>query len=59
VFVAAIAAGSVIDVSAVWQLADICNGLMALPNLCALLLLAPEGLGLLEEWAAHRKDGQK
>ncbi len=53
VFVAAIAAGSVIDVSAVWQLADICNGLMALPNLCALLLLAPEGLGLLEEWAAR------
>lgn len=59
VFVAAIAAGSMIDVSAVWQLADICNGLMALPNLCALLLLAPEGLGLLEEWAAHRKGGQK
>ena len=32
---------------------------MALPNLCALLLLAPEGLELLGEWAAHRNDGQK
>ena len=32
--------GSVGDLSAVWQLADIFNGLMALPNLIALLCLS-------------------
>ena len=41
----------------VWQLADIFNGLMALPNLCALLLLSPEALGLLNGWMAVRTDG--
>lgn len=57
VFLLAIVLGSVIDVSAVWQLADIFNGLMALPNLCALLLLAPEGLRLLNEWLEGRSGG--
>ena len=54
-FLVAAAAGSVIDVSAVWLLADCLNGLMALPNLCALLLLSPEALELLRVW----KDRQK
>ena len=45
------------DVAVVWQLADIFNGLMALPNLCALLLLSPEALGLLNGWMAVRTDG--
>ena len=49
-FLAAVAAGSVGEVSAVWQLADIFNGLMALPNLAALLLLSPEALTLLRTW---------
>ncbi len=53
-FLAAAAAGSVIDVSAVWQLADICNGLMALPNLCALLALSPQALELLRFWRARQ-----
>ncbi|MCI8479139.1 MAG: alanine:cation symporter family protein [Oscillospiraceae bacterium] len=47
VFLVSVAAGSVIDLSAVWQMADVFNGLMALPNLTALLLLAPEALALL------------
>ncbi len=50
VFLWALVWGSVADVSAVWQLADIFNGLMALPNLCTLLLLSPQALSLLGQW---------
>lgn len=57
VFLVAVAAGSVGDVSAVWQLADIFNGLMALPNLIALVLLSPEALRLLKRW--EKKTGQR
>ena len=53
-FLAAIVAGSVGDVAVVWQLADIFNGLMALPNLCALLALSPEALSLLRTWTEAR-----
>ena len=49
-FLLMIVAGSVADLSAVWQLADIFNGLMALPNLAALLLLTPEVLRLLRPY---------
>ena len=42
VFLAAIVMGSVGELTAVWQLTDLCNGLTALPNLIALLLLSPE-----------------
>ena len=56
-FLLAVVAGSVGDVAVVWQLADIFNGLMALPNLCALLLLSPEALGLLNGWMTVRTDG--
>ena len=41
----------VADVSPLWQLVDLCNALMALPNLAALLLLAPRALSCLAEWA--------
>ena len=44
VFLLCVVAGSVGDVGAVWQLADLTNGLMALPNLTALLLLSPQVL---------------
>ena len=53
-FLWALVWGSVADVSAVWQLADIFNGLMALPNLFALLLLSPEALALLREWKSKQ-----
>ena len=39
-FVAAVFAGSVMSLSVVWNLADIANALMALPNLVAILLLS-------------------
>ncbi|MPM68757.1 Amino-acid carrier protein AlsT [bioreactor metagenome] len=49
-FLVFIVAGSVWKLNTVWQIADICNGLMALPNLTALLLLSPEALGVLNKW---------
>lgn len=49
-FLGAIVAGSVGELRSVWDLADIWTGLMALPNLTALLLLTPEVLSCLEEW---------
>lgn len=41
-FLLTVCAGSVGKVGAVWALSDICNGLMAAPNLMALAMLAPE-----------------
>lgn len=43
-FLVCVVLGSVGEVGAVWQLADLANGLMALPNLTALLLLFPQVL---------------
>ncbi|MDO4744999.1 MAG: sodium:alanine symporter family protein [Bacillota bacterium] len=40
VYVFAVLCGPFITVSAVWTLADICNGLMAIPNLIALFALS-------------------
>ena len=50
IFLWALVWGSVADVTLVWELADIFNGLMALPNLFTLLLLSPEALALLKQW---------
>ncbi len=41
VWVAVVVVGAVATFSTVWTVADILNGLMALPNLVALLLLSP------------------
>lgn len=54
-FMVMVVLGSVGDMSSMWQLADIFNGLMALPNLAALLLLSPEALRLLGEWKRSRR----
>ena len=50
VFLLCTVLGAVADVSPLWQLVDLCNALMALPNLAALLLLAPKALSCLAEW---------
>ena len=42
--------GAVWEGTAVWQLVDLCDALMALPNLAALLFLAPQALRLLWDW---------
>ncbi len=54
-FLACAALGAVGDVTAVWQLADLFNALMALPNLTALLLLSPEALRLLPRQTRQKK----
>ena len=51
-FLVMVVMGSVGDMSAVWQMADVFNGLMALPNLVALVLLSPEALLALKVWRA-------
>ncbi|MBM6693159.1 alanine:cation symporter family protein, partial [Pseudoflavonifractor capillosus] len=38
------------DLAAVWELVDLCNGLLAIPNLATLLLLSPVVLRTLKEW---------
>ncbi|MEG2988592.1 MAG: amino acid carrier protein [Oscillospiraceae bacterium] len=55
VFMVVIVVGSVGDLAAVWQLADVLNGLMALPNLVALLLLSPEVLRLFKAFLEKEK----
>lgn len=42
--------GSIGDLSATWLLVDLSNGLMAIPNLLALLLLSREGLRLINQY---------
>ncbi|HIY21906.1 MAG TPA: alanine:cation symporter family protein [Candidatus Flavonifractor merdigallinarum] len=54
-FLGAIVAGSTGELGAVWQLADLWNGLMALPNLTALLLLTPQALKLLRPWIYKKR----
>lgn len=54
-FPACILLGAVGDVTAVWQLVDAFNGLLAVANLPALLLLSPEALHLLRVWLEARK----
>ncbi len=55
IFIALILVGSVSRVDVVWELADLCNGLMALPNLTALLLLSPEVLRIWRKAVEHEK----
>ena len=55
VFPACIIFGAVGDLTAVWQLVDVFNGLLALVNLPALLLLSPEAVWLLRQWLDGRR----
>ena len=56
-FLGAVVLGSMGEAAAVWQLSDLLNGLMALPNLAALLLLAPQALALLPTGSGGRSPG--
>lgn len=46
--------GAVMELDTVWHIADTLNGLMALPNLTALLLLSPEAARLTRAYFAGR-----
>ena len=49
-FLAAIILGSISDLSATWLLVDLTNGLMAIPNLLALLLLSNHAITLIHSY---------
>ena len=55
VFLGCVVLGAVWSPQAIWQLVDLCNALMALPNLAALLLLAPQALEELRRWNSSKK----
>lgn len=55
VFLGCIMLGAVWSPQTIWQLVDLCSALMALPNLLALLYLAPQALSLLRQWEATQK----
>ena len=58
-FPACVIFGAVGDVTAVWQLVDAFNGLLAAVNLPVLLLLSPEAVHLLHTWLAARRGGRR
>lgn len=49
--------GAVLNTAVIWQMAEIVNGLMAIPNLISLAVLAPELTRLVNEYNAGRKAG--
>ena len=53
-FLACALAGALWEPEFLWLLVDLCSALMALPNLAALLILAPPALSLLREWGTKR-----
>ena len=50
VFLGCVILGACGSSQGLWQLVDLCNALMAIPNLLALLFLAPQALRLLRQW---------
>jgi AGCS family alanine or glycine:cation symporter len=55
IWIIAIFAGATRDLNLVWAFADVLNGLMAIPNLIALLLLSPVVFSLTREYLARDK----
>ena len=59
VFLVLIMVGATVELRPVWQLSDTLNGLMAVPNLLALLLLSPQVFRLTKEHFATAQKGAK
>lgn len=59
VFLLCALAGALWEGNSLWQLVDLCSALMALPNLAALLILAPQALRDLSRWQVERKPSAK
>lgn len=53
-FLGCVVLGACGSSGALWQLVDLCNALMAIPNLLALLILAPQALRLLGQWKTRQ-----
>lgn len=49
-YVLVVTLGAVASLEVVWKLADVCNGLMAIPNLMAVFLLRKQVLNTLKEY---------
>lgn len=58
VYVAAVMLGTVVSLDLVWLAADTFNGLMAIPNLIALVLLSGVILKETKDFKARRKSGE-
>ncbi len=57
IFIALIASGAFLKLEAIWILADIVNGLMAIPNLIALIALAGVIVSETHLYMEHRRKG--
>ena len=57
-YVAVVFIGPYLTVSVVWGIADTFNGLMAFPNLVALVLLSPVVWRVTKDYLEHRADGK-
>ena len=53
VFIAFSVFGACIDMTAAWGISDMLNGLMAVPNLIAVLILSPEVIGLTRSYCSR------
>ena len=56
IFIALIASGAFLKLEAIWVLADIVNGLMAIPNLIALIALSGVVVAETKLYLAHKKE---
>ncbi len=59
VFVLFVIMGATLSLADAWNIADILNALMAIPNLIALLFLSPEIVKLVKEFLADLKEKKK
>lgn len=48
--------GATVDLGLLWDIADTCNGLMAIPNLIAIFLLAPVAIKMINAYFADLKN---
>lgn len=58
IFIALVASGAFLKLDAIWTLADIVNGLMAIPNLIALVALAGVIVNETKLYMEHLKNGE-
>ena len=58
-YILVVAIGPYLTVTVVWGLADVFNGLMAFPNLVALILLAPVVWRTTKEFLAKCREREK
>lgn len=45
--------GSMLEVDIVWEIADLFNGLMVLPNIVGLLILSPQAISILKDYETN------